>query len=119
MLALKHSTTPSITFPSPSLNLAGSAICLLAAASATPMAAAANDNAACFLSAPVVWPNNPSIPWTMAGRKAMPCKSLATKIIGFLLLRVDKQLKIPERVGVPHSVRNDDQRQDRELQSLG
>src|SRR5437868_14705981 len=85
--AFRHCTTPSITFPRPSRNLSASMTSRLATASAEPMAAEADERAASFLSLELLWPKSASIPWTMAGMKAMPCRSLARKGI-FVLLEV-------------------------------
>src|SRR5438874_12715728 len=83
--AFRHCTTPSITFPRPSRNLSASMTSRLATASANPMAAEAKESAASFLSLELLWPKSASIPWTMAGMKAMPCRSLARKGIYVLL----------------------------------
>src|SRR5579864_8311110 len=86
VLALKHSTTPSMILPNPSRKLASSTMSLLLTASVTDNAALANDMAADFLSAPLLLPESASMPCTMAGINAIPLSNFDRKFILFSCL---------------------------------
>src|SRR5215470_3559071 len=58
--AFRHSTVPSTTFDSPDLNFSSSTISRAATASLSCRAAVTKDNADCFFSSPVRFPNKPS-----------------------------------------------------------
>src|SRR5205809_71886 len=68
---------------------------LLVTASVTDRAELMKDNAAAFLSAPVLLPKSASMPWTTAGMNATPLSSFARKFIWFSpLLVIGYQLSV-------------------------
>src|SRR5690242_7874570 len=69
-LALRHSTTPSITFERPSSNLLASTTSFDATASINPIAEEAKDMAADFLSLELEWPKSASVTVVVCGPEA-------------------------------------------------